>query len=468
MTPIELAQTAGLSVPEPLAAPAELEHSLKPRHVSMIAIGGIIGAGLFVGSGASIAAVGPAIVLSYAVAGLLIIFVMRMLSEMAVAAPRARSFTELIRAGLGPWAGFLSGWLYWYFWVVVVAVEAIAGAEILHAWIPLATWQIGMLLLAGLTGVNLLSARSYGEFEFWLSSIKVAGIVVFIAIAAAFVFGLTSPHGPTFANLTQFGGFAPHGPLSILAGVTSVIFALTGAEIATIAAAESKDPARTVSSITVSVAGRIVLFFVVSIFLIVSAVPWTSIHPGHSPFTTALDAMHIPYAGVAMNLIVLVAVLSCLNSGLYVTSRILFVLAAHGDAPKSLVVVSKRRVPIRALLAGSVFGYAALAASMLSASGVFSFLVNASGATMLIIYLLLGLAQIRLRNRLGRSGQDALAIRMWLFPWLSWATIGLIVVVLAAMTARPDLASQLWSSLAVAGAVLGAWWGLGMMRARRR
>ena len=158
----------------------------------MITIGGVIGAGLFVGSSAAIAAAGPAALVSYIIAGTIVFIVMRMLGEMAITHPGVRSFTEFSRAGLGDAAGFIAGWLYWYFWIVVVPIEAIAGAQILQLWIDLPMWQIGLALMAVMTAVNLLSARSYGEFEFWFSSIKVAAIIAFILVTAAFAFGLTS------------------------------------------------------------------------------------------------------------------------------------------------------------------------------------------------------------------------------------------------------------------------------------
>lgn len=434
-----------------------LSNSLLPRHVSMIAVGGIIGAGLFVGSSTSIALVGPAIIVSYAIAGLVIVLVMRMLSELASLMPQAGSFTELVRAGLGDWAGFVCGWLYWYFWVIVVPIEAIAGAVILSAWLPLPVWLIGMLLLAGMTGVNLLSARSYGEFEFWLSSLKVAAILVFILIGGLWVFGVTAPAGPTFANLTAYGGFAPHGWLAVLGGVTSVIFALCGAEIATIAAAESGAPAKTIARLTATVALRILLFYLASIGLIVAIMPWTQVVPGQSPFATALAFMHIPNAAFVMSLVVLVAVLSCLNSGMYVTSRVLFALADKGDAPAALVALNARRVPVRSTLIGSLFGYAALAASVFSPGVVFSFLVNACGATMLFIYLLVCLAQIRVRARVEREDPARLVIRMWLYPYLSWATAGAILLVLAAMAFDAALRPQLLTSLGLVALVAAAY-----------
>jgi len=428
---------------------AELGRSLKARHVSMIAIGGIIGAGLFVGSSTSIANAGPAVILSYALAGTIVLLVMRMLSELAVAIPGIQSFPEFSRIGLGHWAGFLSGWLYWYFWVVVVAIEAIAGAVIMQNWIDLPVWMIGVVLMGLLTVVNLMSTKSYGEFEFWFSSLKVAGIVAFIAIAGAYALGLNGVGGQTFGNLTAHGGFAPNGWSAVLASTTSVIFALVGAEIATIAAAESAEPSRTVARMTSTVALRILIFYILSILLIVAVVPWTSIVPGTSPFATALSVMGIPGAATIMNLIVLIAVLSCLNSGLYVTSRVLFTLAAKGDAPQALVSVNRRKVPVRAILIASTFSYVALAASVLSPELVFSFLVSASGALMLIIYLMIAASQIRLRRHFEAAAPERLTIRVWLFPGLSYVTVLAICVILGAMAVTPKVSFEFWASLAI-------------------
>ncbi len=279
------------------AAPDQngLSRSLRPRHVSMITIGGIIGAGLFVGSSVAIAAAGPAILISYALTGLLILLIMRMLGEMAVEMPQVRSFTEFTRAALGNWAGFSVGWLYWYFWVIVIPVEAIAGAGIIQRWLPLLpTWQIGAALMLCMTCVNLMSARAYGEFEFWFASIKVAAIVVFIVVVGAHAFGYRSATGPTFSTLTAFGGFAPRGPFAVLAAVTTVIWSMMGAEVVTIAAAESPEPARAVARMTSTIIGRILIFYVGSIFVIVSTVPWRHVVSGQSPFTLALDGIGFP------------------------------------------------------------------------------------------------------------------------------------------------------------------------------
>lgn len=436
--------------------PSQLGKTLLARHVAMISIGGIIGAGLFVGSSAAIASAGPAIIISYILAGIIVLLVMRMLGEMALVLPGISAFTEFSRVGLGNWAGFTSGWLYWYFWVVVVAIEAIAGANLIRAWIDLPVWLIGLVLMAALTGTNLLSTRTYGEMEFWFASFKVVAIIAFILVAGAHVTGLTSGTGPSFANLTAHGGFAPMGITAILAGVTTVIFSLTGAEIATIAAAESPEPARTIAKLTSTVMLRIVLFYVGSIFLIVCIVPWNEIVSGHSPFVTAMERINVPAAAFIMNFIVLTAVLSCLNSGLYVTSRVLFALAAKRDAPRALVAVNSRQVPMRAIMLGSIFGYMAILASVLSPAVVFAFLVNASGATMLIIYIMVALAEIRIRRQVEKTTPEKLVFKVWFFPYSSYLAIAGMVAVLVAMAITPDLAPQFYISGFLFMLVLGA------------
>jgi L-asparagine transporter-like permease len=442
-----------------------LSRSLRPRHVTMIAIGGIIGAGLFVGSSAAIAAAGPSIIVTYLLTGSLVLLIMRMLGEMAIDMPQVRSFTEFARVGLGNWAGFSVGWLYWFFWVVVVPVEAIAGAVIIEGWIDLPTWQIGVALMAIMTAVNLLSARAYGEFEFWFSSIKVAAIIAFILVAAAHAFGFISPEGPKFSNLFAHGGFAPNGWIAALAAVTTVIFSMMGAEIVTIAAVESAEPARAVARMTSSVIGRILIFYVGSILMVLCVVPWNLIVPGESPFTLALDTMSIPYASTIMAWIILTAVLSCLNSAFYVCSRVLFVLAAHGDAPRWLVKTNRRQVPARSVWLASAAGFAGVIAAILSPSGVFAFLLNASGALIVYIYIAIAVSQVRVRHRDERAGKAPPALPMWLFPWLSYLAIAGMLAVLVAMAFTPSHAAAFWTSAVSVAIALAAY---GVVRRTRR
>ena len=443
----------------------ELSRSLQPRHITMISIGGMIGAGLFVSSSAAIVATGPAIVISYLITGTLVLLVMRMLGEMAMTLPQVRSFTEFARAGLGQWGGFVAGWLYWYFWMIVVPVEAIAGANILHNWLGLPPLLLGLILMGVMTAVNLMSARSYGEFEFWFASIKVAAILVFIALAAAFAFGLTSPTGSTFGNLTSFGGFMPKGLIAVLSGAVTVYFSLTGAEITTIAAAESQEPARAVARMSSTVIVRILTFYVGSILLIVAVVPWTSVKSGESPFTLALTTMQFKWASVAMSAIILTAVLSCLNSAFYVCSRVLFVLAEHGDAPQWLVQLNERRVPTRSVWMGSLAGVLGIFAATAHSQKVFAFLVNASGALMVFIYMMIAVAHLRVRRAREASGSPTPALTMWFFPWANYAALAGMAAVLVAMALTPDMQRDLKVSVLSLAVALGAFL---IVSARRR
>ena len=243
-----------------------LSSSLKPRHVAMISIGGIIGAGLFVNSSAAIASIGPAIVVCYLIAGILIFLSMRMLGELAVANPHTGFFTDYARKVLGH--GWHCRWLVSIaFLDGVVAVETLAASIVAY---DRGTGLIGLVLLISLTAVNLMSARSYGEFEFWFSSIKVAAIIAFILVTGSYVLGLMPGHAMDFSGFTAYRGFAPYGPVSVLAGVATVIFSLTGAEITTVAAAESEQPARAIASMSTTLTLRVVLFYVLSVFLTIA------------------------------------------------------------------------------------------------------------------------------------------------------------------------------------------------------
>jgi GABA permease len=436
----------------------ELSRTLRPRHVTMISLGGIIGAGLFVGSSVAIAATGPMVIVTYALTGLMVLIVMRCLGEMAVSRPDIRSFTEFARAGFGNWAGFTVGWLYWYFWIIVIPVEAIAGAVILQQWFPgIPKAAIGAGLMAAMTAVNLMSTRSYAEFEFWFASIKVAAILVFIAVCAAFLFGAFGPHQGTLQMWSANGGLFPKGPLAIVTAVTTVFFSMMGSEIATIAAVESPDPARAVARMVSQVVGRILLFYLGSIALIVCIVPWDKVPPGVSPFVIALESIRVPYAEKIMEAIILTAVLSCLNSSFYVVSRVLFVLAARGDAPRALVRLNARRVPARSVLIGSVAGLIGILAHDLAPTAVFAFLVNASGALIVVIYGVICAAQIRLRRERERAGLGPPELKVWFFPWASYAAIVAMVLVLIAMALDKSMASQFWASVVSIGVAFAAY-----------
>ncbi|MEV0052091.1 amino acid permease [Saccharopolyspora shandongensis] len=423
--------------------------------MSLIALGGVIGAGLFVGSGVVIGSTGPAAVISFLIAGVLTILIMRMLAEMTVARPALGSFYAYAREALGERAGFVVGWLYWYFFVIVVAIEAVAGGKLVQLWLPeVPLWAVSLVLLTTLALTNLVSARSYGEFEYWFSSIKVAAIVVFLFLGAIAVLGWWPDSPGGLGNLTAHGGFAPHSVAAVLVAVVPCVGFYTGAEIVTIAAAESAEPRRAVANAMKSIILRVVAFYVLSVLVVVAVLPWNSPAIEVSPYAAVLQALKIPGAGTIMNVIVLTAVLSCLNSALYTSSRMLFALTRRGDAPRGLTRLSRSGVPRRALLAGTVVGYLSVIAAYVSPEVIFAFLVNSYGAVALFVYLIIAVSQVRLRKRLGPDGESRLALRMWLFPWLSYLTIALMVVVIAAMAVLPETRSQFWLSLVTLAVVL--------------
>jgi GABA permease len=415
-----------------------LQAGLKNRHLSMIAIGGVIGAGLFVGSSSGIATAGPGILLSYALVGLMVVLVMRMLGEMSVANPTSGSFSAHADRALGPWAGFTIGWLYWFFWVVVLAVEATAGAEILEGWIPaVPQWAWALIVMVVLTATNLVSVGSYGEFEFWFAGIKVVAIAAFVVVGGLAVFGLlpgVDSDSAGLANLTDHGGFLPNGAGAILMGVLLVVFSFMGSEIVTLAAGETEDPQRAITKATNSVIWRIAIFYLGSIFVVVSLLPWNdpSIKDEGS-YVAALDSLGIAHAGQIMNFIVLTSVLSCLNSGLYTASRMAFSLGERRDAPKSFARTTKSGVPRTAILSSVVFGFVAVFFNYAYPDSIFLFLVNSSGAVALFVWLVICFSQLRMRKIIQRQAPEKLVVRMWLYPYLTWATIALIVFVLGYM-----------------------------------
>jgi GABA permease len=429
--------------------------------MTMIALGGIIGAGLFVGTGPILNQAGPATVLTYLITGTILILIMRMLGEMATAQPSVGSFSDYSRMALGNWAGFSVGWLYWYFWAIVVGFEATVAAGILGQYIPsVAPWLISLILILLLTATNLYSVGSYGEFEFWFAGIKVAAIVIFIVLAALFVIGLLPGGGIGFSNLYANGGFFPNGGLVMFSGVVTVIFAFVGAEIVTIAAAESQEPQREVARATNAVIYRVLLFYVVSVFFVAAVVPWDTKFAEDiikSPFTIAFERMGIPFAPDIMNFVVLTAVLSVLNSSLYTTSRMLFALTRHNDAPGFFTNTTRRGVPIWAILAGTSFAYVSVVIYYFFPENVFTWLINASGAIALFVYLLIAISELVMRRRLEREAPERLQIRMWFYPWLTYLSIAAMAAVLVAMFVIPDQRPLLVASVIALVVILVAY-----------
>ena len=429
-------------------APA-LQRTLQRRHMSMIAIGGVIGAGLFVGSGVVVTAAGPAAVISFAITGMLVVLVMRMLGEMAVAYPVVGGFYEYSRLALGELAGFLTGWMYWYFWVIVVALEAVAGAKLLgHWWPQVRPWEFTLALTALFTFVNFLSVRSYGEAEFWFASIKVVAIVLFLAAGAAFVLGMWPGETTGLLHLTADGGFMPRGIGPVLTGAVAATGFYFGSEIVAVAAAESAEPEKAVAQAMQSVIWRVLIFYVGSIFLVVAIVPWNDVGRMERPYVSVLEVLRVPGAAAIMSAIILTAVLSALNSGLFASSRMLMALAAKGDAPRVFARLDSRGVPVAALLAGTAFAYAAVVMSYVSPDKVFAFLVNSYGTVAIFVYILIAVSQLRLRRRIEQETPQRLKMRMWGFPYLTYFAIVVMLGIVGAMAFIPEQHLPLYFGLA--------------------
>lgn len=440
------------------------DKKLRSRHITMITLGGIIGASLFVGSGNIVRAVGPAAVLSYLIGGLLVLLTMRMLGEMAAARPTVGSFMEYARVGLGEWAGYLVGWLYWYFWVGVIAFEAVVGGAILTGWFPeVPQWLFSVVLMLIFTTTNLVSARSFGEVEFWLASIKVVAIIVFLGIGTLFALGLWPNATFSVPNLWTHGGFAPNGLWPVISGVAIVIFSYFGTEIAVMAAAESENPAKGIRQSTITVVWRILLFFVGGVLLIVTIVPWNELPKPkvEAPFAHIFGLFGLPGASVIMSAVILTAVCSVLNSGLYSAARMFSSLAAQGLAPRIVARKSKAGVPFVAVLASTIGGYAAVLVNFLAPdSGIFDFIMNSAGLVALFVYAFIAVTQMRLRQKMTPEERTNLKLKMWLHPWLGILTVvGVAGIVVVMLFTDDDSRAQVWMSL-ISVAVLAVFWPL--------
>lgn len=417
---------------------SELKHALSNRQVSMITLGGIVGAGLFVVSATALNTVGPAILISYALTGIMVLFVMRMLGEMAIRKPDSGAFSTYASESLGRWAGFTIGWLYWWFWVLVVAFEAILGANIFHHYFPdFPSWLFTVLCICLLTCTNLMDVRKFGEFEFWFALLKVLAIVAFIIFCTLALMGFW-PLAPVenisgVGKILENGGLFPKGYGAIFSGMLISMFTFFGVEMLSILAAESKDPARQVKRATNLVIARIALFYIISIFLVLCIVPWNA--PGLAEMGTfqyVLHVLNVPGSRLVMDIIVFIAVTSVLNSGLYTASRMLFSLSQRGDAAKFLSRVSKNGVPQASVLACTTIALIAVVINYTFPEKVFLVLLSTMNAIGLLVYLVIALSQIVSRSRLEKQGVK-LDFKMWLFPWLSWFVVATILTVLGYM-----------------------------------
>jgi aromatic amino acid permease len=434
------------TVTTPQESDTSLTHGLKQRHLSMIALGGVIGAGLFVGSGAGIAAAGPSIVLAYTLSGLLVMLVMRMLGEMSAAYPSSGSFSAHAERAIGPWAGFTAGWSFWVLLCTAVGLEGIGAAKIVTGWLPgTPEWAWVALFMVVFCVTNLAAVKNFGEFEFWFAALKVGAIVLFLIVGVLAIAGLLpGTAAPGTANLTGRGGFFPGGGEGLVVGLLASVFAYGGLETVTIAAAESEDPVRGVASAVRTAMWRIALFYVGSMAVIVTLVPWDAkavVEKG--PYVAALDELGIPGAGQLMNVIVLVALLSAMNANVYGSSRIAYSLVERGLGPGFLGRVSGG-VPRVAVLASSVFGFVCVVLSYWRPDDVFPWLLNMIGAVILVVWGFVAVSQLRLRRALERETPGKPTVRMWAFPYLTWVALAGMAAILVLMAREPGTRVQLY------------------------
>ncbi|GAA2597107.1 amino acid permease [Streptomyces axinellae] len=426
-------------------AQRSLGHGLKQRHLSMIALGGVIGAGLFVGSGAGIAAAGPSIVLAYAASGALVMLVMRMLGEMSAARPASGSFSVHAERALGPWAGFTAGWIYWTLLCVAIATEATAAAQIMTGWLPgTAQWMWVALFMVIFCGTNLAAVRNFGEYEFWFALLKVLAISAFLILGILAIAGaLPGTHSPGAGNLTGTGGFFPTGADGLIVGLLASVFAFGGLETVTIAAAESEKPVSGVAKAVRTAVWRIAVFYVGSMLVIVALIPWNDKSVLTGPYAAVLDHLGIPAAAQVMNVVVLVALLSAMNANIYGASRMSYSLVERGEGPAFLNRLSRQGVPLFAVIASSFFGFVAVLFNFFWKETVFQWLLNMVGAATLVVWGFIAVSQYLTRKQLEREAPEKLVVRMWLFPGLTIVSLLGIAAILLLMLREGDTRTQL-------------------------
>jgi AAT family amino acid transporter len=424
---------------------------MKQRQLTMMGLGSAIGAGLFLGSGAGVEAAGPAVLISYLVAGTLIILVMFALGEMAAANPNSGAFSVYAEKALGATVGSTIGWLWWFQLVVVIAAEALGAAALLFSvWPILPPWAMALIFMTFFTAINLTGVRSFGEFEYWFALLKVAAITGFLILGAALMLNLLpGAQSPGLTNLTT--DFAPAGLEGIATALFIVIFAFGGTEIVSVAAAETENPSRSISKAVRTVLWRILVFYIGSVLIIALVLPASS--PAlESPFAGVLDVANIPGAGTVITIVAVLALLSALNANLYGASRMIFSLSERGQAPHYLQKRSASRVPWHAVTTSVVFGFAAAILELLFPERILPALFQLIGSTALVVWGTALVSQIVLRRRADRDGV-ILPVRMSGFPGLTIFALVILAAIFAVGFSAEQSRIQLISSAAVIAAI---------------
>ncbi|AFM07131.1 amino acid permease [Corynebacterium pseudotuberculosis] len=425
-----------------------LGSGLKTRHLTMMGLGSAIGAGLFLGTGVGIAAAGPAVLIAYIISGIFVVFMMQMLGELAAARPASGSFSIYAEQAFGRWAGFSLGWLYWFMLTMVLGAEMTGAAAIMGQWFGIDPWIPALVCVVFFAVINFAQVGGFGEFEFWFAFIKVAVIIVFLIIGVLLIFGLLPGHDYVGTRHFLGDGFMPNGITGVATGLLAVAFAFGGTEIVTIAAAESEDPKTAIATAVRSVIWRISTFYLGSVLVISFLLPYSQIGgaktAAQSPFTIILGMANIPGVVGFMEAIIVVALLSAFNAQIYATSRFVHSMAQRGNAPRMFASTNRGGVPIAAVILSMVFAFASVGLQYWNPAGLLSFLLNAVGGCLIVIWSMISLSYIKLHPELVKNGEIT-TVRMWCYPWLAWFTVagfvGLTLLMLSDDSSRSQITS---------------------------
>ncbi|HEY3785098.1 MAG TPA: amino acid permease [Steroidobacteraceae bacterium] len=411
-----------------------LARSLQSRHIQLIALGGTIGVGLFLGSAGAIHKAGPGLLLSYAIGGVAIFFIMRALGELLTYRPVAGSFASYAEEFIGPFAGFVTGWSYWFMWVVTAMAELTAIGIYVRFWLPdIPQWLPGLCALAVLYATNTLAVRVYGEMEFWFALLKVITIVALIVVGlVVIVFGVGTL-GPTasFTNLWRQGGFMPFGLLGVLLTLQIVMFAYSGVELVGVTAGEARNPSVVLPRATNSIIFRILLFYVGALTVIMALVPWNQLDPNMSPFVLMFDRIGIPGAANFINVVVITAAASSCNGGLFSTGRMLYSLALRRQAPSALATLSRRHVPVAGVNASAIVMLLGVALNYMVPKDVFTWVTSVALIGTLWTWIIIMLAHKGYRRAVNEGRCRAVAYRMPGWPVANWLVVAFLLVVAA-------------------------------------
>ncbi len=434
------------------AQSGQLKRTLKGRHLTMIAIGGSIGTGLFLATGYTVNRGGPGgTILAYSIVAVMVYFLIMSLGEMATWLPCSGSFQTYCSKFISPAYGFAVGWNYWFNWAVVIGIEIVASALVMKYWFPgVPAWIWSLLFIAIILSINLLSARAYGETEYWFASIKVTAVIAFLITGVGMMTGAIGGHAVGFTNFTQsVGGPFPNGILAVFAVTFTAVFCFLGTELVGIAAGEGENPEETIPKAIKTVFIRIVLFYLGATFIVAALVPWQEGSVAISPFVMIFEKAGIPFAAGVMNFVVLTSTLSCANSGLYASSRMVFAMAKEGKAPKIFARVSKQGVPVPALLLTSLMGGGAFLSRFMSPDKVYLILVSASGLATLFSWLGIAISHYKFRKWFVAQGHkiSELKFKAPFYPIGPWVAGILCIVVIIAQFFDPTARLTAWTGV---------------------